>query len=285
MSRTYLAFCGAAAAMLTNAVASPSSIAECRSIGDAQVRLACYDAIATPSAAPQAAVPRTLPVQQPAPAIAPSATRAPPSRRQRPRFRLAMGYGLGIASHDGTFKVQHGPLHTQSGFGNAGQSYFAQGWLTGWPGRDWQVGLEYLHLQNVGTINMLLPNGLSILTDPVVGQIRAEVIGDLGLVNLAYAPDTGGRLRPYLGLGLGAGYGFGHFRMEFTNDFIGKSTTVSDGASFFAGVQGVLGADIRLSDHYYLGLQTKALYITAHPIGVDQRYLDFILALSLGRTF
>ncbi|HEY0106458.1 MAG TPA: hypothetical protein VGB91_10270, partial [Rhizomicrobium sp.] len=140
---------------------------KCVAIPNDHARLACFDG-AVPRARIAVVVGRqAATTTTTATALPPFPDRMPSQRAERPRLRFSLGYGLGIASHDGTFIVQHGHLHLLSGFGNAGESFDAQAWMQGWPRRDWAVGLEYFHMQNIGRIGLDLPFGLSVLTDPV----------------------------------------------------------------------------------------------------------------------
>lgn len=70
-------------AATTSALADDAGILRCRAIKDSAARLACYDAIAVPSAAPAAASQPKAGTSAAAPAAAPKAAEAPPTPAQQ----------------------------------------------------------------------------------------------------------------------------------------------------------------------------------------------------------
>ncbi|NJD86931.1 MAG: hypothetical protein FIB05_02800 [Betaproteobacteria bacterium] len=70
-------------AATTSALADDAGILRCRAIKDSAARLACYDAIAGPSAAPAAAAQPKAGTPAAAPGAAPKAAEAPPTPAQQ----------------------------------------------------------------------------------------------------------------------------------------------------------------------------------------------------------
>jgi len=70
-------------AATTSALADDAGILRCRAIKDSAARLACYDAIAVPSAAPAAAAQPKSGTPAAAPAAAPKAAATPPTPAQQ----------------------------------------------------------------------------------------------------------------------------------------------------------------------------------------------------------
>ena len=70
-------------AATTSALADDAGILRCRAIKDSAARLACYDAIAVPSAAPAAASQPKAGTSAAAPAAAPKAAETPPTPAQQ----------------------------------------------------------------------------------------------------------------------------------------------------------------------------------------------------------
>ena len=267
----------------------------CAAITDDTSRLNCFDAAVASGANSRPSyraiisqssrtvtLPAALsPTGMTNPAQTPSAAAAPAPAGSVPRFRIAIGYGIGVGDHAGSFKVLSGHLDLQSAVGSSGGLVSAQVWADRFLGRDWTVGLEYLAIRNEGTATLTLPRGLSILTDPVTAGAQVKLRADLMFLNVAYRPD-GGWVHPLIGGGVGIGYGHGSAGYGFENAFVGGFSGVAVVGKPIAGVQLFTGIEFDLGDHGYFSVMPRVVIIDGHPIGVDQRYMDFGVIGTLG---
>jgi len=261
---------------------------KCVALRDDRARLACFDASAPGDGdnpdmrlRPSVAAPTSSASAQPA--VSPAQPLSEPLADARAvTYRVALGYGLGIGGHAGSFDIEGGTLRTRAGLGSEGDTLSVQGWVDNWVADDWSAGLEYLYLNNVGKLDLNLPDGVSVLTDPVTAHARADLHGHIGFANIAYRPE-GSFLRPYIGVGLGLGWGSASTKMAAQNAFAGYYYYESRGSSLFGATQGFLGIDMPLYDNWYVSAFGKALWIPGHPLNVDQRYLDFVFGGAIGR--
>jgi hypothetical protein len=280
-------------AVLADAAGSRAWWKKCIVMRDDRARLACFDASVPDDADAPDMRPR-LSANTAAPsfsASAPPAVTPAPSLSETPvesraiTYRVAVGYGLGIGGHAGSFDVEHGILHSQAGFGSEGDTLSLQGWADNWIADDWSVGFEYLYLNNFSKLDLDLPKGASILTDPITADARADLHGHLGFANIAYRPEEGSSLRPYIGMGLGVGWGSASTDINAQNAFAGSYHYESRAASMFGALQGFLGVDVPLYGNWYASPFGKAVWIPGHPLRVDHRYLDFVFGGAIGRRF
>ena len=257
---------------------------KCVAIYDDRARLACFDASAPKDGrAPAAQETASATAAQAAPAGEPP---SPPPAAERARsYRISAGYGLGIGSHAGTFELAGGTLHSQAGFGSEGDTVSVQAWADDYLAEDWSLGFEYLYLNNAAKLNLDLPNGASVLTDPITAHAYASLHGHIGFANVAYAPQQDARLRPFIGAGFGIGWGSAETDIRAQNDFAGDYFYKARVASVFAALQGFAGVDLMLTRDYYLSGFGKAVWVPGHPYSVDHRYVDFVFGGALGRRF
>lgn len=280
-------------AVADNAAESRAWWKKCVALRDNRARLACFDTSVPGEADDSYMLPRW-----PANTMARSYSASAPSAVSPPRtrsnalaharsvtYRVAAGYGLGIGGHAGSFKVEHGILHTDSGFGSEGDTLSIQGWADNWIARDWSVGLEYLYLNNSGKLYGFWPKGISILTDPVTANARADLHGHMGFANIAYRPKENSWLRPYIGAGLGIGWGSASTDMAAENAFAGNYYYKSKANFPFGSIQGFVGMDIAFLREYYISPFGKVLWISGHPFHCDHRYFDFVFGVAIGRQF
>jgi hypothetical protein len=248
-------------------------------IKDNANRLRCFDAAAA------SAKPTQLPRAPADGQAVPAATDTPAAFvAGGPSVRVAAGYGFGVGDHTGSFRVLSGDLNLQSFAGSSGDTVSAQVWLDHYIGNDWTTGLEYTAFRNEGKASLALPNGLSILTDPVSGGARVKLAADIGFLNVAYRP-AGGTVHPFIGGGVGAGYGRGSVWYNFSNAFLGHYAAVSAAGKPIAGVQGFTGVEFDLTEQLYIAVMPKIIVLNAHPIGVDQRYMEFSVDGVMGWHF
>ena len=201
-----------------------------------------------------------------------------------PRFRIAGGYGFGVGDHTGSFKVLSGYLNLQSAVGSSGNLISGQFWIDHWLAENWTIGLEYLAIRNQGKANITLPKGLSILTDPVDATARVKVRADMGFLNLAYR-QASGSVHPVIGAGIGIGYGHASAGFDFSNAFLGSLADSAAAGKPIVGVQGFVGVDFDVGRYAYLSVIPRFIVVDGHPIGVDQRYMEFGVTGLLGVRF
>ena len=280
-------------AHMDNAAANRAWWKKCTVIRDEHARLACFDA-SVPSDADNA-VSHASPSRDtmtPSSSASAQSVASPAQPQPEPQldartvtYRVAAGYGSGIGGHAGSFEVSGGTLHTQAGFGSEGDTFLLQLWVDDWIAEDWSSGFEYMYVNNVGKLDLFLPNGASVLTDPITAHAYADVHGHFGFVNFAYRPQATSVLRPYIGLGLGAGWGSAHTDLAAQNAFVGYYHYESKGSSVVGAMQGFLGIDARLYESSYVSVFGKAIWVPGHPFRVDQRYVDFVFGAAIGQKF
>ena len=200
-------------------------------------------------------------------------------------YRFALGYGYGVGDHSGAFKLRHGTLDTDSAIGSAGGIGGMQSWIDNWLAPDWSIGSEYLLITRTDKARLSLPGGYSILTDPVNGNAGAKLSGHLATINIAYRPALAGWVHPSIGVGLGAGKGEVSAHYALDNDFTGEVDGSVRKRSEIAGMQGFMAIDFDLYDGIYASLVPRAIWVTAHPVGVNQQFLDFSVSGFVGVRF
>jgi hypothetical protein len=183
------------------------------------------------------------------------------------QLRVAAGGGFGVGDYYGYFSHlgRGGNLSAASVVGSSGPLVSAQLWIDNWIDPDWTIGLEFLTMNNTGDMRITLPRGVSILTDPIQGTVRASVVTTMGAVNLAWRPVTNLPLRPWIGAGLVGGYG--------------------RAKSAFPALQALLGLDVKFSHSVYLSLLPRIIIASGQPFGLPQRYMDFAFTSLLGVQF
>ena len=62
----------------------------------------------------------------------------------------------------------------------------------------------------------------------------------------------------------------------------GQGASVS---SAIGGVHALLGIDFYLTKSLFISLSPQALYLSGHPVGVQQSYLDMMVTSSIGYSF
>jgi hypothetical protein len=279
----------AGAAGVAAAAEPPSSPwwAGCVALRDDQARLACFDARApalpTESSSTAAPVPAAA---APAVAAAPVVARQPPAEAAPLGIRLAVGYGLGIADYAGRLHaVNHGYFDISSGIGSAGGTFYGQAWLDGLPTADWTAGVEYLQFRDTTHAALTLPQGISVLTDGITAHADAVVFARMLLLNVAWRPQTIGPLRPSIGAGLGAGRATASASVAVQSPFFGQIGATPETSFPFGAVQGFAGIEYAIVDGIYVALEPRVIWVSGHPLGKDQRYLDFVMSTAVGVNF
>jgi hypothetical protein len=244
--------------------------------GDAE-RLQCYDVIGRSGTAKA----DVLRLPEDAPEDGPR-----PEPRAAHAIRAEVGYGVAIGDYAGALGLPaKGYLEANSATGGSGGGLEGAIWFDGWPARSLSVGIQYFQVDNRGALDATLPKGLSVLTDPVYGHLAVSVQADLVMLNLAWRPSGYRRIRPVVGVGLGAGYGTASEHARLSNAFIGTTEDVSKASSPFPALQGFVGVEADLTDRIYLSVIPRIVLISGHPVGVNQRYADFILGADIGYRF
>lgn len=256
-----------------------NSSAHCFSQQNEQLRLACFEG--KPSAEPPAATSSSGTARQP-----PAATSSAP----RNRAEITIGYTQG--NYDGTIKSSLSGnqlvAHTDSLVGSDGKMLTAAYWRDGAIGKRFSLGIEYLHFKNEAKLSADTSfNGLSIggstLNGSGSGQARAELLADIGMLNVAYRPVLSEGWHPFLGLGLGAGYG----ELNITGDLhiAGTLSENFHAESILVATQGFFGTEIDITDNLYATLGARLILITARPAGIDQQFQNIAVNSGLGWRF
>jgi len=264
-----------------------SQILGCTRIADPTARLACYDqAAGYTSPIPSVATRATTAQAASAPPAAPAALPVAPAP-DAPSFRLALGGGLGVGDYYAFYNhIGHGGYaESNSGPGNSGALTSAQLWLDDWIAPGWSVGLEFQTINSRGSMNVVLPRGHAILTENLRTGLSANVTAQQIAAKLAWRPQTGGALQPWIAGGLVVGHAHASADYYIINPFLG---TIAQGAAtslIYPGFKLTTGMDYTFDRHYYVSLQPGFLIVTGQPAGLQQRYLNFGVSLLFGRAF
>jgi hypothetical protein len=266
-----------------------TALLACAAISDDRQRLHCFDSVVAHRSElshSQKAFAAEPEHNKPPPTVAavPPAAAVVAVPAPGPQFRLAAGYGFGVGDHTGSFRVLSGDLNLQSAVGSSGDMVSGQFWIDRWIAENWTIGLEYVGIRNEGKLSLTLPKGVSILTDPVGAEARVKVRADMGFLNLAYR-QASGFVHPFIGAGIGVGYGHASAGFGFSNAFLGSVSEVVAAGSPIAGVQGFTGVEVDLGRHAYVAVMPRVIVVDAHPIGIDQRYMEFGVNGILGWRF
>jgi hypothetical protein len=271
------------------AAAEVGALAQCATIANDKQRLECYDALAARRAPPGRSLsvvegPRQAPVQPVDADASPQPPTGPAAETAAPQIRVAGSFGFGVGDHNGSFHVQSGVLKLQSAAGSSGNLASGQIWVDRWLAEDWSIGLEYVALRNEGRLGVVLPKGVSILTDPAYATAQVKVRADFGFANIAYRAASG-TVHPFIGAGIGIGYGHASAGFSFNNAFLGSLTQVVEAKKPVVGVQGFTGVAFDLGRQAYFEIMPRVILVNGHPIGVDQQYMDFGVSGVLGWRF
>jgi hypothetical protein len=255
----------------------------CKAIAEDAARLRCFDAMAAavPTPSPAGDVIRLDEAPEPARTAA-----SGQHSGIRHSVRIEVGYGYAIGDYSGSSEVaRHGTLISQSGTGGAGGGLLAEAWLDDWPLKNFSTGLGYVETDNGATIAAKLPQGVSILTDPINAEISATAHAKILMINLAYRPRGFGRIRPIVGFGLGGGYGEITGLEALQNAFIGNGAYRQEAHSGLPAMQVYTGVEADLTDRLYVDLTPRLLWIGAAPFGNGLHYTNFILGANVGYRF
>ncbi|MBF0612111.1 MAG: hypothetical protein G8345_13170 [Magnetococcales bacterium] len=211
---------------------------------------------------------------------------SPPPQTSRPsspwRIEAALGYGQG--RHDGTFEIADSPLHLSSALGGAGMtrrlSLYAPANSKGW---GW--GVDYLLLHNTVGAKLNMPNGVSILTDPVLANAHASAKAEMVFFDVIKSFPTGNGLEPYLGAGLGIGWGRASLDYTLQSAVISPIRENHTTSSWIPAVQALGGVRWDGWQDLYLTLGGRMIYFTGKPFNVDHSYLNLSLEGGVGAKF
>jgi hypothetical protein len=271
----------AAAEPVTSQPSVASELQRCGALSDDAARLRCYDRLARSNSSKSSNDIVTLSDAN----TAASSPKVSPHRPPRP-LRIELGYGSAIGDYSGVLSVSsQGRLKVDSATGGSGAGLMGQIWLDDWPRKSFSVGLEYIRIDNHGSLTAILPQGGSVLTNPVYGYLGVGVRADVAMANIAYRPASFGWIRPVAGLGLGVGYGSASENFALQNAFIGNSNTASKATAPFPVLQGFVGVEADLPHRVYVSLMSHVLLVSARPVGIDQSYTDYIIETNIGYRF
>ena len=198
-------------------------------------------------------------------------------------LRLELGGGYGVGSNSGVYDVNHGSLDLQSVTGGSGPVLTAGLWLDHVMTPRLSVGVDFLRLMNKATATLDLPKGISILTDPTTGRAKLSATADMAFLDVAYRPVfTDPAVAFYVGGGIGGGTGKAGASFEIFNPATGGFSQQAAVNSPIGGAHGLMGVDFYLTKSMFISLSPQILYITGHPVGVHQSYLDMIFTSSIG---
>jgi hypothetical protein len=259
-----------------------NQIDHCSVILDETERLGCYDTIAARGAKPQGAIytlgggnGEGIPTSQPNP------TSGHPYRP----IRLGVGYTYAFGNYAGALITSGGSVDADSLVSGLGDGFTAEAWMDDWPMRNLSIGVEYLQVNNRAAVSATFPKGLSILTDPVSARLNLILHADVGFINLAYRPSAPGLIRPVVGLGIGGGAAHLTTNEFVYNDFFGTYRGSTNSRAPFVGIQGFVGIEGDFKNDVYFSVTPTVLVVSGHPIGINQRYLDFMLQTKIGYRF
>jgi hypothetical protein len=208
-----------------------------------------------------------------------------PIAAQEP-LRLSVGGGYGAGTNNGTYHIDQGDLALNSVTGGSGPLLTANLWLDGAPFSDFSLGLEALRLINSATASLSLPHGASILTDPIGGSAKLTASADLAFLDLVYRPQLQDkRFAFFIGGGLGGGFGRASARFSIDNPALGDFAQASSVNSAIGGLHGLMGIDFYLTKSLFISVSPQLLYLSGHPVGVQQSYLDLMITSSIGFSF
>jgi hypothetical protein len=271
--------------------AEDGALLACVAISDDRARLRCFDEemAAVTRSTRRPALPAAAPGQTPRPdplsaATPPVATAETAVVRAGPRIRVALGYGFGVGDHTGSFRIPTGSVSLQSAVGGSGALASGQLWIDRWIGENWSIGVEYAAFRNQGRFTVALPQGLSILTDPVQAGAQAKLRADFGFLNVEYRMASGA-VHPFVGGGFGIGYGHASAGYYFQNAFLGDVAQVVAVGKPIAGLQLFSGVEFDLTHGLFVSVMPKVIVVDGHPIGLDQRYLEFGVDGMVGWRF
>ena len=142
-----------------------------------------------------------------------------------------------------------------------------------------------MKIRNSGKLNLNLPKGVSILTDPLTASVNTNVEASVAMLDFAYRPLVIGPLHAALGLGLGVGHGSAFMDGSVGSTFLGTSMGSGKASAIFGALQGFAGIDIALGKRVVLSLMPRLVWIDGHPLGKDQRYLDWLVTSNFGLIF
>ena len=256
----------------------------CKAVTDDVARLRCFDAAAATVPAPSAAAGDVIRLEDAAAPAAPPISG--PTSASRHSVRFEAGYGAAIGDYSGPSKVaRHRTLISQAATGGAGGGVLGEVWVDDWPLKNLSAGLGYVEIDNYASIAAKLPQGVSILTDPIYAQVSATAHAKLVMMNLAYRPRGFGRIRPIVGLGIGGGYGAVNGLEVFQNAFVGSGSVQEHMHAVLPALQVYTGVEADLTDRLYVNLLPRLLWIGAAPFGNGLHYTDFILGANVGYRF
>ena len=222
------------------------------------------------------------------PADPASTVRGAPAPTVRHPFRVTsidIGDGPAIGVFTGQLALSNGTLTSGSATGGSGGGLEAELWFDDWPWRDTAFALQYIKLENRADLSANMPDGVSVLTDPVNAHLGVGVAADLLFANLAYRPQARWGIRPVIGAGLGIGYGTASENNQVYNAFIGASSGSTRSSSFLPMLQAFSGVEVNLPKNIYFSFTPRILWMSARPIGKSLQYTDVILDSSFGYRF
>jgi hypothetical protein len=201
-------------------------------------------------------------------------------------IRISAGGGWGVGSNNGTYRVARGDLALNSVTGGSGPLLTANLWFDALPVPDFSLGVEALRLINSATASLSLPHGAGILTDPTSGSAKLTASADLGFLDLVYRPDLADkRFAFFIGGGIGGGVGRASARFAIDNPALGDFGQASSVSSAIGGLHGLMGIDFYLTKSLFISISPQLLYLSGHPVGVQQSYLDLMITSSIGYSF
>ena len=202
-------------------------------------------------------------------------------------FRVSVGGGYGVGSDSGTYDVGHGTLDLQSVTGGSGPVLAAEVWADHLlPLPDLSLRVAFLRLMNGATANLDLPRGIGILTDPTGGRAKLSATANMGFLDAAFRPPLlDPSLAFYVGLGAGGGTGKASASFNIDNPALGGFAGASSVSAPVGAAHGFVGAEYHVTQSLFLAVEPQILYMTGHPVGIHQSYLDMLVLGTIGYSF
>jgi hypothetical protein len=192
-----------------------------------------------------------------------------------------MGYGLGQFKGD-IGKMSNG-FAINSFIDAAGRTDNLGLWDDRLLGAHLSLGLETVTTHATG--NFSGDVSLPILNTTTVSS-SAYANAYLEYLDLAYRPQAGSWLHPFIGGGLGGGRASvrANYRLENSNGFV-NDYVVHDVSSYAGAVQAFGGVQADIGRGFYISPELRVQYFTTRPVGKPDTYIQSDVNLSLGYKF
>lgn len=250
-------------------------------LGDDRARLSCFDQTTLPANSQNhSQTARATIAAEPSAGL--PVNRAS-DKHKSPRYRVEVGAGAGVGHYDGTIGKTSRRVDVDSFIAARGTDLRAAVWDDRMLGNRWGMGLEYDHFRVHARVHANLADGMGPFIDPIAAELKANIVADMGFLNVAYHPRPDDTIRPYVGGGIGAG------RATLTTSYNLTGFVTDDAynrqSSAVAGLQAFGGVEVDLYEGLYLAPGLRLMYFTGRPLGFPHQFLNASLEMNLGYRF